>query len=531
MTQRLLVLAPAERVVAVVALGVAASSGLLAAENPVIAVGLAAIALGAVVVIAHPDFATLVVVGVVYSNAAVVAVKFHGVPPSMANLVPMLLIAPLAYHLAIRKQPLTFTSAFPFIAAFGIVQGIAAIEVREPAAAGLALETFVLEGIGLYFILTNVIRTWDTLRRIVWVLLIVGATLGALSIFQTATGTYRNDYLGFAQSGNPEKLEQTLEKQRRAAPGEIVQPRLAGPIGEENRYAQILLVLLPLGLFRYWSERSRPLKLLAGGMTALTAVGAALALSRGAALGLALMLLIMVIRRYVSLRQLAALVIGFALIATFIPAYKVRFGSLVGLSTTNIQEGGENAPDGAVRGRAGEMGAAALVFAEHPILGVGPANFPFYYPEYAERVGLRVHAGYREAHSLYLDILAETGAVGLLCFLAVIYFTLRDLNRAQRRWRSIRPEIANTAVAFELAIVAQLATGLFLQHSYIRYYWLLMALAGAAAFVAMSTPSAREADESGPRDGFTRDARPTMSIASTRNGQQSTSSTWTGRQA
>ena len=514
MTERLLSLAPSARVTAVLAFGAAASSGLLAAKSPMLAVGLAAFALGALLVIAHPDFATLVVVGVLYSNAAVVAVKFHGVPPSAQALVPMLLAVPLAYHVGVRKRPLTFTSAFPFVAAFGIVQGISAVQVVEPAAAGLALEAFVLEGIALYFILTNVIRTFDTLRRIIWVLLIVGAMLGALSVFQTATGTYRNDYLGFAQSGNPERLEQTLERQRRAAPGEIVQPRLAGPIGEENRYAQILLVLLPLGLFRYWSERSRPLKLLAGGLTALTAIGAALALSRGAAFGLALMLLIMVARRYVSVRQLAAVVIGIALLMALIPAYQVRFGSLVGLSTTSIQEGGQNAPDGAIRGRAGEMGAAALVFADHPILGVGPGNFPFYYPEYAERVGLRVHAGYREAHSLYLDILAETGAVGLLCFLAVIFVTLRDLNRARRRWRTTRPEIANTAAAFELAIVAQLATGLFLQQAYIRYFWFLIGLAGAAAWLALheTSPTAEGPGDSAEGDPAGR-GRPSLQVS------------------
>jgi putative inorganic carbon (hco3(-)) transporter len=490
MTGRLL-LAPSPRVTAGLAFGLAAASGLLAVESPLLAVAFSALVLGTLLVVAHPDFATLVVAGLLYSNAAVVAVRFHGIPSFATNFIPLLLVVPIAYHVLVRKQPLMFTSAFPFIVAFGIVQGLSTIDAREPAAAGLALETFLFEGIALYFIVTNAIRSFDTLRRIVWVLLAVGATLGALSILQTATGTYRNDYFGFAQTGDPERLEETLEKQRRAAPGETVQPRLAGPIGEKNRYAQILLVLLPLGLFRYRSERSRPLKLLAGGLTAVTAIGAALALSRGAALALVLLLLIMAARRYVTLRQLAVLVAGFVLIATFIPAYQARVESLVGLSA-GLEEGGQNAPDGAIRGRAGEMAAAALVFVDHPVLGVGPGNFPFYYPDYAERIGLLVHAGYREAHSLYLDILAETGAVGLLCFLAAVIATLRDLNRARRRWRFTNREIANTVVAFELAVVAQLATGLFLQHSYIRYFWFAMALAGAAAWLALreSAPSA-----------------------------------------
>lgn len=507
MTGRLLLPAPSAGVTAVLALGVAAASGLFAARSAVLALALAVFALGVVVLVRHPDFATLVVVAIVYSNAAVVAVKFHGVPPTATALVPMLLMLPLAYHVAVRRQPLTITPALPLVAAFGIVQAVAALGATEPESAAFALQTFVLEGIGLYFILTNVVRTFETLRRIVWVLLVVGALLGTLSLVQVATGTYRNDYLGFAQTSDPETLEKTLEKQRTAAPGEVVQPRLAGPIGEKNRYAQILLVLLPLGLFRYWNERSRPLKLLAAGATVLIGVGAALTLSRGAALGFAVMLAIMAYRRYVTLYQLGAVVIGVLLVFAAIPAYQARVTPLLGLSSTSLEEGSETAADNSIRGRAGEMGAAALTFADHPVLGVGPGNFPFYYPDYANRLGLQVHAGIREAHSLYLDVAAETGAVGLVCFLAVVFVTLRELNRARRRWLARSREIADTAVAFELAIVAQLATGLFLQQAYIRYFWLLMALAGAAAFIARSAASREDTDEPTPSLGLASDAR------------------------
>lgn len=496
MTARLLGLLPSERVTAVFALAIAASSGFVAAEDPLLAVALATFALGAVIVMIQPDFATLVVVGVLYSNAAVVAVKFHGAPASVASLVPVLLVLPLAYHLWVRKQPLTLTPALPLVAAFGIVQALSAISAKEPEASWLVLEAFVLEGIGLYVIVTNVVRTFVTLRRIVWVLLLVGAILGAISLLQVATGTYRNDYLGFAQSGNPERLEEKLEEQRRAAPGEIVQPRVAGPIGEENRYAQILLVLLPLGLFRYWSERSRRLKLLAGVATILTGIGAALTLSRGAALAFALLLAIMAYRRYVNLSQIIAIVLGVVVLVAAVPAYQARITTLFGLSSASLEEGGEAAADGAIRGRAGEMGAAALVFADHPVIGVGPGNFPFYYPDYADRLGLRVHAELREAHSLFLDVAAETGVIGLVCFLGVIFVTLRELSRARRRWHARDPEIANTAAGFELAIVAQLATGLFLQQGYIRYFWLLMALAGAAAFVALSADSRERVGDS-----------------------------------
>ncbi len=115
------------------------------------------------------------------------------------------------------------------------------------------LVTFLLEGIGLYLLVVNVVRTPSAMRNAVWTLLAVGAFLGGLSVFQAVTGTYSNDYFGFAQSDATNDL------------GVAVQglTRLAGPIGEKNRYAQIMLMLVPLALFQGWSERRRILKLAA----------------------------------------------------------------------------------------------------------------------------------------------------------------------------------------------------------------------------------------------------------------------------
>ncbi|MFN8476221.1 MAG: hypothetical protein U0074_00125 [Kouleothrix sp.] len=61
------------------------------------------------------------------------------------------------------------------------------------------VQTFVLEGLGLFFLLTNVVRTPETLRRGHWALLIAGALIGGLSVYQQITKTFDNTYWGFAQ--------------------------------------------------------------------------------------------------------------------------------------------------------------------------------------------------------------------------------------------------------------------------------------------------------------------------------------------
>ena len=45
-----------------------------------------------------------------------------------------------------------------------------------------------------------------------------------------------------------------------------------------------------------------------------------------------------------------------------------------------------------------------------------------------------------------------------------------------------------------LALVAYLATGLFLHLSYARYFWLMLALAGAAAAVILETTEGAPTD-------------------------------------
>ena len=97
--------------------------------------------------------------------------------------------------------------------------------------------------------------------------------------------------------------------------------------------------------------------------------------------------------------------------------------------------------------------------------------------------------GDRFAHSLYLEIAAQNGIPGLICFLAIVVVTLRELLLARRLCAARYPQLANMASGFFLAIVVYLSTGLFLHLTYARYFWLILALAAAAAYVARKVAS------------------------------------------
>jgi membrane protein implicated in regulation of membrane protease activity len=53
--------------------------------------------------------------------------------------------------------------------------------------------------------------------------------------------------------------------------------------------------------------------------------------------------------------------------------------------------------------------------------------------------------------------------------------------------------MAAIVTGFMFAILAYLATGIFLHMSFIRYFWLMLGLAAASAVVAMAIAKAHEA--------------------------------------
>jgi O-antigen ligase len=256
-----------------------------------------------------------------------------------------------------------------------------------------------------------------------------------------------------------------------------------GSVGEQNRYAQNMLMLVPLGLFQLWIYRSTRMRILALIMTGLIIIGGALAFSRGAAVGFVIMILIFVFLRYIKFYQFLLLVVGAALVLWMFPQYSVRLSSLSVLSDAATSEGG--APlagaDGAIRGRATLTLAALQIFWDYPVLGVGPDMVRYYTQDYAREIGIRYITWNPQAHSLFPGVAAESGILGLICFLLIILIPLRDLVRARNRWQVSHPDRSYLATAFFQVLISYTVTGLFLHMAYMRFFYLMIALAVVAS--------------------------------------------------
>ena len=462
---------------------------------------LSVLALG-LVLLAWPELATMAFVALLYLNIPVLATQFYGVPYLIAGAFVLLLTVPIIGNV-LERRPFVFTPGLPLLLAYLGALLLSALFAPRPVTEDIVV--FLIEGLLIYLLTTQAIRSVVTLRRALWVLILAGAVMGAVSLHQEITGSYSSNYGGFAQIESREFTnvgDPTLVSLLSLNLEEDGRERLAGPIGEKNRYAQILLLTVPLAIFAFLGSRQPRVKLVAAGAVLFALAGIVLTFSRGAAVALFGVLLIIAILQRVRLSHIV--LAGVALAAAVLvvaPDYLLRLESLSGIGGLLFEEGVD--PDGAILGRATENLAALYAFLDHPLFGVGPGQFATtFVAEYGNPLGLRQIAAGRESHNLYLGIAADTGIIGLTAFMAIAIVTLIGLWRARQYWLSRRPEYANLASALFVSGLAYGATGLFLHLSYERYLWFMLALANSAIWILRQERIAWEATEA-PRPATT----------------------------
>jgi O-antigen ligase len=119
---------------------------------------------------------------------------------------------------------------------------------------------------------------------------------------------------------------------------------------------------------------------------------------------------------------------------------------------------------------------------DHPLLGVGLHNFTAQAGGYVQRPGALRYVDLIAdrpllAHNSYLEMLADTGVVGLLLYAGFALACLRAALLAARRFdRDDRDWLAGLSRATTVAIIAMLSASAFLSNATDQRTWLLLAL-------------------------------------------------------
>jgi hypothetical protein len=150
--------------------------------------------------------------------------------------------------------------------------------------------------------------------------------------------------------------------------------------------------------------------------------------------------------------------------------------------TLLVLRGSQAAIDEASAGRLRIWATALRMTAAHPVAGVGVRGFRYAYPQFAAAGDAFVDAksgeGAFHAHSLVLELLSETGVIGLLLWIAGAWAAIRAWRRAgvEARSRAFAPGLGLTVMCFPLN--TQLS--FYATSAWSLLFWLLIALYCAA---------------------------------------------------
>ena len=153
----------------------------------------------AVALLGRPEIATPIFAFVFYLNLPTLATRFHGVPVIVSILFGLVLVLPALKAILIEHRPVVFPAPLGLMLAYLAAALTSTLLSADVSSAAASISLFASEGLVLYFLVVNVIRTTDGLRQVVGALLLSGAVMGAISIWQESTGSYGNLMGGLAQ--------------------------------------------------------------------------------------------------------------------------------------------------------------------------------------------------------------------------------------------------------------------------------------------------------------------------------------------
>ncbi|HVW48647.1 MAG TPA: O-antigen ligase family protein [Solirubrobacterales bacterium] len=421
----------------VLVVGVSLGLAYAAAYKPILAIVAMVFVVFAAWVLTRPDLVLYVVVAAMPWNGML---EFPSPTLSLNKALGLALAVSYLLWALRRNEPLRFPPVLGIAALFGFVVGLSLLFAHDPAGGltkALRYASFFL----ILFLAIQLIQDRKTLMRVLRVLTAATALAAAYGLVQFLSGAAE---------------------------------RASGPIPDPNDFAYMMATVIPIALFLAREDRGRRLL---WGIATLLLFGAILAtLSRGALVGLAVLLLWAVVTRR----------IGFAGTISLILSSLVLIGLALTLWSSVINERlEEKSRIGAanVESRAAFWSAAERMAMDHPILGVGPGAFSTEAKNYVRNSPIALENPL--VHNSYLEILAEDGPFALLLFLGMLAAAWIAATGAERMARIHRDkETRALASAVKGMLLVATVSGIFLSEQVSPPFWVAAALAAVLAVPA-----------------------------------------------
>jgi O-antigen ligase len=289
----------------------------------------------------------------------------------------------------------------------------------------------------IFVVIVNVVRTEARLKGLIFLAMVAGIWLSVEAI---------NDYrLGLM----------TVEGYRAAGRG-------TGIFGNTNDMALHLVTILPITVALMLGSKGAARKFIYAACAALMIAAIVLSYSRGAFIGMLIVLLFIAWKLGRQRRlEIVFAVLGFAGVIVLLAPD--RYGSrLLSIFIPSLDA------EGSADARRGELFRSIYVALRHPLLGIGMGN---YQPEMSYK-GL-------VTHNSYTQVAAEAGMTALACYVMFVVTPLKKLGQIARETFETRRDsrFYYLALGLQASLIAYLISSFFLSVAYVWYVYYLVAYA------------------------------------------------------
>jgi len=472
-------LVPALIVAAMTLVTVAGSAFIGATDLGLIVIGALIALVGGALVITRLDFGLYVLVAFVFLNLSDVLKEAIGIPSMVRPLVALIFINVMQTRVIMQRKPLIFRTVEGSILLYGIVIMISAFFAVDQERANDRLFDWFKD----FIILLVIIQLSDNeshWKRVQWIIILSAALLSSLSLYQTVTGDYVNTFWGLAKA----PVHQITNG--------FDSVRITGPLDDPNFYAQILLMVVPMAAYRALTDPEKRLRRIAMFCLLVTIAGVVLTYSRGAFL--AMIIIGILIAQNLKVDMVRLLVVSLVVIALIMPILPAGYLDRIMTLDEALPADSQMQTESSFRGRSSEMIVAMEMFSDHPLLGVGPGNYPVHYQAYSSRVGLDDRVEARKAHSFYLETAAEKGVMGIGALILLVGILFASTYQAKGQLRSIkRDDLIPWMMGIEFSFLSFMMTSIFLHESYSRYMWLIVALMASCSVLSQALVNRKRA--------------------------------------
>ena len=451
--------------------------------SPLLLVGGGIVGLILVVgILQKPELGTYLIIFTVFTNLSDLFTE-RGLPSINKPLVAIMLFAIFA-NLILRTGKLSplpkFTRVEGALALYFLAV-IASSFVARNQDRALNFTFDLAKDIAICVCIYITINSKEKWKSAINVLLLTVAFVAILGVIHTLMGSSQT-FGGLAQES---AFGQTTNG------GEL---RYGGPIAESNIWGQVLVSILPIALYRVAKAHSVRSEILAIVSSLFILLAMLFTQSRGAFVALVFVLIFIAIDlRIKSTTLLAFTSIGLILLFVVPSKYTERIRTLDIFFQPN--QDSALTQDESVEGRREKMLVGLAMFRDNPFLGVGFANYTDNYWTYAGNLGLEASARNvnsettaRQPHSLYIEIMAETGIFGITTFLAFLGMLLSGLYQTRTKinanLKNPDPDWPAWISSLMMSLFTYLVAGFFLHGIGFRFIWVLAGLALAAIHLA-----------------------------------------------